>query len=119
MMTAETVRTIGLYVAAGMAVSLILALILLVTVVRQLKRIEVPPGAGFAETLLYTPFSVVLLIDLLDLALDFLAVPFAWVILDRLGLKALRAASAVEAAIPFTQGIPTMTLFWIGARVFR
>jgi hypothetical protein len=100
-------------------VSLILALALLAVVVRQAQRINVPPGAGFAETLRYTPISVVLLIDLLDFALDFLAAPIAWVILDRLGLKALRAVSVVEAAIPLTQGIPTMTLFWIGARLFK
>ena len=56
-------------------------------------------------------------IDLLDLALDFLAAPISWLILDRLGLKALRGVSAVEALIPGTQLIPTMTLCWFGVRL--
>ena len=107
------------YLGIGMGISLVLAILLLLIVIRQLKRIDVPPDAGFAETLLYTPFLVVVFIDLLDFGLDVLAAPFAWVILDRLGLKALRGASTVEALIPFTQAIPTMTMSWIGARLFR
>jgi hypothetical protein len=118
-MTAETLRTIGLYLAGAMAISFILSILLLLVVIRQAKKINVPEGAGFAETLLYTPFLVVVLIDLLDFALDFLAAPLAWVILDRLGLKALRGVSTVEALIPLTQVVPTMTLCWIGARLLR
>jgi hypothetical protein len=118
-MEIETLRSIGIYLLAGMAVSLLLSLPLLWVVVRKIRYINVPPDAGFAETLLLTPFLVVVLIDLLDFALDFLAAPIAWVILDRLGLKALRGVSAVEAAIPLTQGIPTMTLCWVGARLLR
>ena len=97
---------------------MILALLLLLVVIRQANKIDVPPDAGFQETLLHTPFSVVLMIDLLDLGLDFLSIPFTWVILDRLGLKALRGVSVVEAAVPLTQAIPTLTLAWIGARIF-
>lgn len=115
----ETLRTFGTYLLIVMGVSLILALLLLIVVVRQVRKINVPPGADFQETLLLTPFSVVLMIDLLDLGLDVLAAPISWVILDRLGLKALRGVSAVEAVIPFTQPIPTMTLAWIGARVLK
>jgi hypothetical protein len=84
-----------------------------------MKRIEVPPDATFTETLLLTPFLVVVFVDLLDFGLDVLAAPFAWVILDRMGLKALRGVSAVEALIPFTQAIPTMTISWLGARLFK
>jgi hypothetical protein len=102
-----------------MGISLIMALLLFIVVVRQVRRIDIPPDAGFQETLLYTPFSVVLLIDLLDFGLDFLSIPFTWVILDRLGLKALRNVSVVEAAVPLTQPIPTMTLAWIGARILK
>lgn len=118
-MTAETLRNFGLVLAGVMAVSLLLALLLLLLIIRQAKQIEIPVGAGFMETLRHTPFSVVLFVDLLDLALDVLAAPFTWVILDRLGLKALRGVSAVEAAIPFTQAVPTMTLCWIGARIMN
>ena len=107
------------YLLIGMGISLVLALLLFLIVIRQLKRIEVPPGAGFAETLLYTPFLVVVFIDLLDFGLDILAAPFAWVVLDRLGLKALRGVSTVEALVPFTQAIPTLTISWIGARLMR
>ncbi|MCA9933881.1 MAG: hypothetical protein H6662_05810 [Ardenticatenaceae bacterium] len=117
-MNPETLRTIALYLGGGMLIALVLALLLFVIVLRQLKKIDVPAHAGFTETLRYTPFSVVLFIDLLDLALDFLAAPFAWVILDRLGLKGLRAVSAIEAIIPFTQPIPTMTLCWLFVRLF-
>lgn len=107
------------YLLIGMGISLVLALLLFLIVIRQLKRIEVPAGAGFAETLRYTPFLVVVFIDLLDFGLDVLAAPFAWVVLDRLGLKALRGVSTVEALVPFTQAIPTMTISWIGARLMR
>ena len=118
-MTAETFRTLGLYFVGSMAVSLVLALLLFLVVIRQVREINVPPDAGFAETLLYTPFLVVVFIDLLDFALDVLAAPFAWVILDRLGLEALRGVSALEAVIPLTQVVPTMTLCWFGARILQ
>jgi hypothetical protein len=114
----EALTTFGTYLLIGMGISLVLALIIFLIVIRQLKHIEVPPNAGFAETLMYTPFLVVVFIDLLDFGLDILAAPFAWIILDRLGLKALRGVSTVEALIPFTQAIPTMTLSWIGVRLF-
>ena len=116
-MDIEFIRSIGLMILLFMGISLFLALILFFVVIRQTRRISVPPGAGFAETLLYTPFLVVVFIDLLDFGLDILAAPFSWVILDRLGLKALRGVSAVEALLPFTQFIPTMTLSWILARL--
>lgn len=115
----ETLRTFGTYLLIIMGISLALALLLLLYVFRQVRKINVPPDAGFQETLLFTPFSVVLLIDLLDLGLDVLAAPISWVILDRLGLKALRGVTAVEALIPFTQPIPTMTLAWIGVRILN
>lgn len=118
-MPEEQLRILGTYLLIGMGISLVLALLLFFFVIRQLRRIEVPPNAGFAETLRYTPFLVVVFIDLLDFALDILAVPFTWVILDRLGLKALRGVSTVEAAVPLTQPIPTMTLSWIVVRFFK
>lgn len=116
-MTSDTLQTIGLILLAGMVISTLLAGLLFVLVIRGLRRIQVPAGAGFSETLLYTPFLVVVFIDLLDWGLDILAAPISWVMLDRLGLKALRGVSAVEALIPFTQFIPTMTLCWVGVRL--
>ena len=116
-MNADSLQTLGLYVAGAMAVSFVLGLLLLFIVVRLIRRIDVPEGADFTETLLYTPFVVVIMVDLLDFALDILAAPFSWIILDRLGLKALRGVAAVEGLLPFTQFIPTMTLCWFGARL--
>jgi hypothetical protein len=115
----DTLQTVGTYLLIVMGISLVLALLLLIVVIRQVRKIDIPADAGFQETLLLTPFSVVLLIDLLDLGLDFLAAPISWVILDRLGLKALRGVSMVEAIIPLTQAIPTMTIAWIGARFLK
>ncbi len=117
-MSAEVIRDIGIVIFGLMSVSLILAGFLFLFVIRRLKQLNVPKDAGFGETLLYTPFLVVVFIDLLDFALDILAVPFSWAVLDRLGLKALRNIAAFEALLPFTQMIPTMTLAWIAARIF-
>lgn len=117
-LTSDTWQTLGLIAAVWMGVSLFLALILFLLVIRKMRRLKVPPGAGFGETLMYTPFTLVLFVDLLDWGLDVLAAPFTWVILDRLGLKALRNVSTVEALIPFTQPIPTLTVSWIWVRLF-
>jgi hypothetical protein len=117
-MNLDPLQSIGVTIFATMVICLLLAMLLFFVVIRQLKRINVPNDAGFSETLLYTPFLVVVFIDLLDFALDILAAPFSWAILDRLGLKALRNVSAFEALLPFTQFIPTMTLAWFAARVF-
>lgn len=116
--TIDDLRTLGMLFAGVMGLSLLLASILFVFVIRKLRRLNVPAGAGFGETLVYTPFLLVLFIDLMDLGLDVLAAPFTWVILDRLGLKALRNVSTLEALIPFTQPIPTLTLSWIWVRLF-
>lgn len=117
-MSVEMLRDVGLIIFAFMAISFVLAMILFFFVIRQLKRIDVPANAGFAETLLYTPLLLVIFVDLLDFALDILAAPFTWVVLDRLGLRALRGVAAFEALLPFTQFIPTMTLAWFAARIF-
>ena len=113
----EFVRNFGLTLLAIMGLSGLLALILLVIIIIQVRRIHVPEGAGFAETLLYTPFLVVAFLDLLDLALDFLSAPIAWVVLDRLGLKGLRGFATVESFIPFPQMLPTMSVAWLAVRL--
>jgi hypothetical protein len=114
----ENLRPLLIIALIWMGSSLALAVLLFVLVIRKLGRLNIPPNAGFAETLLYTPFLVVLFIDLLDWGLDVLAAPFSWVVLDRLGLKALRNVAAVEALIPFTQPIPTLTAAWLWVRLF-
>lgn len=116
-MNDELLRTIGFGFLGAMSISLFLAIFLFVLAVRKMRRLDIPPDAGFGETMLYVPLVVVLFIDLLDFALDIFAAPFTWVILDRLGLRGLRNFAAFEALLPFTQVIPTMTLAWIVARV--
>ena len=113
----ELLPNLGLILIGVMSVAFILALILLVIIVIQVRKINVPPNAGFAETLLYTPLLVVLFLDVLDLALDFMSAPIAWIVLDRLGLKGLRGIATVESLIPLTQVIPSMTLAWIAVRL--
>lgn len=112
-----TLRDFGLLVAAMMAVSLVLAGLLFLFAVRRLRRLDIPEDATFGETLLYTPLTLVLFIDLLDFGLDILAAPFTWVILDRLGMKALRNVFTLEAFLPFTQFIPAMTIAWVAVRL--
>ena len=97
-------------------IGLLMAVLLLVWVIWRVKRIQVPPGADFLTTLRYTPVSVVILLDLLDLAFDFLAAPFAWVLLSYLNLQSLRTVTVIEAIIPGTQFIPLMTAAWLFAR---
>jgi len=99
--------------------ALLLAMLLLVWVLWQVRRIRLPANAGFFTALRHTPLAVVVLLDLLDLALDFFAAPFAWVILGRLGLEPLRAVTVIESVVPFTQALPTMTIAWIIARVWK
>jgi len=100
-----------------MGVGLLFSLALTVWVFLRVRRIRLPADAGFVTAMRATPFVVVLLLDLLDFSLDFLAAPFAWTLLGYLGLKPLRGASVLESLIPGTQFIPTMTLAWILARL--
>lgn len=102
-----------LLVLGGMFV---LALLLLIVVFRQVRRINLPPDADIWTALQATPFIVVLLLDMLDFSLDFLSAPLAWIILSRLGLKPLRGVTVIESLIPGTQLLPTMTVAWIIAR---
>ena len=105
------------FLGYSLIAALVLALLLFLLAVRQIRKINIPPGAGFAETLYHTPFLVVLIVDLLDFGLDIFAAPFTWILLDRWGLAALRGVSTVEALLPFTQAIPTMTLSWVYVRI--
>jgi hypothetical protein len=100
-------------------VGLLLSLLLLGWVVWRVRRINIPDDADPLTALRATPFAVVLLLDMLDFSLDFLAAPLAWTILSYLGLKALRGVTVVESLIPGTQFLPTMTVAWILARVSR
>jgi hypothetical protein len=106
-----------LLVIAG--VSLVISLILLGWVVWRVRRIHIPEDADPLTALRATPFIVVVLLDMLDLSLDFLSAPFSWVLLGYLGLKPLRGVTVMESLIPGTQFLPTMTVAWIIARWTR
>lgn len=101
------VIALGALVAAGL---------LLWLVYRRLSRIQLPLGADFWTTLRAVPLALVVALDLLDFALDFLALPIVWVVLSRFRLERLRDVAAIEALIPFTQPIPLLTLAWLAAR---
>jgi hypothetical protein len=118
-MTLEDLRLIGIVFIAIVVSSLLLAVVLLTIAFRHVRRLKIPPNADFIDTLRMTPFYVVLAIDLLDLGLDVLSAPIVWVLLDRLGLKALRGVSAIQAVIPGSQFLPALTACWIGVRLFK
>lgn len=103
----------------AMGAALVVALIGLLLMVRQIRRLRVPPRAGFFATMHYIPLTLVVLLDLLDFGLDIFAAPISWIILDRMGLRSLRNKAAIEALIPFTQPIPTFTLSWVAARLLQ
>jgi hypothetical protein len=108
------------YAALAVAgVGLVLSLLLLGWVIWRVRRINIPEDADPLTALRATPFTVVVLLDLLDFSLDFLAAPFAWTLLGYLGLKPLRGVTVVESLIPGTQFLPTMTVAWIIARLTR
>ncbi len=98
-------------------VALAASVVMLVWVIYRVKRIELPDNTGFMATLRVTPLSVVILLDLLDISLDFLSAPVAWILLSWLGLAPLRWVASIEGFLPGTQLLPTMTLAWIIARL--
>ena len=99
--------------------ALVLAAVVLGIAMRKLRRIRIPADADFFTAVRAVPFSLVVGLDLLDLALDVFSAPIMWMILDRTGLKALRNTAAFEALIPITGPIPTMTIAWLAARAFN
>lgn len=100
-------------------VSLALAGFVFAYVVWRVQKINIPANASFVQALKLTPFSVVLLLDLLDLGLDFFSAPISWTLLGYLGLKPLRGVTVVEGLIPATQAIPTMSLAWLAVRLLN
>lgn len=101
------------------AVALVLAGIVLFWAFRTLRRIRVPADADYFTTVRAVPLSLMVGLDLLDLALDSFSAPIIWFILNRYGLQSLRNVASFEALIPITGPIPTLTLSWIAARAFN
>ena len=109
-------RELLVFFAIVSLVALVLAALLTALLWRQLKRLKTS-GGGFWQTLREVPFGLVVLLDLLDLALDVFSAPLIWLLLRRLGLSALRDVATVEALIPITGPLPLMTISWILARL--
>jgi hypothetical protein len=86
---------------------------------RKLRRIRIASDSDFFTTVRAVPLSLVVGLDLLDLGLDVFSTPITWLILDRLGLKALRNVATIRAAIPIGDMIPALTLAWLAARFFK
>jgi len=100
-------------------VSLVLSALILAVAIRKLRKIRVPANADFFTAVRAVPLSLVVGIDLLDLALDTFSAPIIWFILNRSGLQALRNVAAVEALIPISGPIPTLTIALFAARLFK
>ena len=100
-------------------VSLVVSAALLTVAIRKLRKIRLPSNADFFTAVRAVPLSLVVGLDLLDLALDTFSAPIIWFILNRSGLQALRNVAAVEALIPISGPIPTLTIAWFIARVFK
>jgi hypothetical protein len=105
--------------AVLMLIALVLSAAALYAAVRKLRRIRVPADADFFTAIRAVPLVLVVGLDLLDFALDVFSAPIMWVLLNRTGLQALRNTAAIEALIPITGPIPTMTIAWFAARLFH
>jgi hypothetical protein len=104
---------------AVVLIALALSGLVLAVAFRRLRHIRLPPNPDFFTTVRAVPLSLVVGLDLLDLALDSFASPIIWFLLRRANLEALRKVATVEAILPFTGPIPTLTLAWLAARTFN
>jgi hypothetical protein len=107
------------FLAVIAVAALILSALVLAWAFRTLRRVRVPPDADFFTTVRAVPLSLMVGLDLLDLGLDFLSTPLIWVILNRYGLQSLRNVASIEALLPFTGPIPTLTIAWFAARMLN
>ncbi|HVN54773.1 MAG TPA: hypothetical protein VMT46_10620 [Anaerolineaceae bacterium] len=111
----DVVKAVGIIAGIGLVLSLVLA----AWIFWKIRRINLPAGTEFFDALRATPLPVVILLDLLDLSLDFFSAPISWIILSRLGLEPLRTVTVIESLVPGTELIPTMTVAWLIARFWK
>jgi hypothetical protein len=97
-------------------IALVLSGLILAVAFRRLRHLRLPPNPDFFTTVRAVPLSLVVGLDLLDLALDSFSSPIIWFLLRRMNLESLRRVATIEAILPFTGPIPTLTLAWIAAR---
>jgi hypothetical protein len=112
-------RNIVVAVAVVTLSALALAAVVLYRAYRKLRHIRIAADSDFLTTIRAVPLSLVVGLDLLDLGLDVFSTPITWLILDRLGLKALRNVATIKAVIPIGDMIPALTMAWFGARLFK
>lgn len=115
----DTLNNVLVIVLTLMGVSIVIALLGLLMLMRRIRRLRIPSDAGFFTTLRAVPFALVVLLDLLDFGLDIFSAPIMWVVLNRMGLPNLRNKATIEALIPFTNVLPTFTVCWIAARLLQ
>lgn len=115
----DSLNQVLLVVLALMGASIAVAVIGLLMLARQIRQLRIPHEADFFTTMRLVPLALVILLDLLDFGLDIFATPVVWIVLDRMGLPALRNKAAIEALIPFSGPIPTFTLCWLAARMLN
>lgn len=115
----DGLRTFGQVLLSLLVIGVVLGLLVLALVWRKLSRIRVPANADFFTTIRAVPLGLVVGLDLLDLGLDIFATPIVWFVLSRFKLQALRNVAAVEALVPFTQPVPTLTIAWLAARALN
>ena|ERR1700687_1383399 len=111
----------SLFAAAAVAALLVvtLAAAALYLAYRKLRRIRIASDSDFFTTVRAVPLALVVGLDLLDIGLDVFSTPITWLLLDRLGLKALRNVATIKAVIPIGDMIPALTLAWLAARFFK
>jgi hypothetical protein len=115
----DGLRTFGQVLLSLLVIGVLLGGLVLALVWRKLRRLRVPPNADFFTTIRAVPIGLVIGLDLLDLGLDVFATPIVWFVLSRFKLQALRNVAAVEALVPFTQPVPTLTIAWLAARALN
>jgi hypothetical protein len=110
----------GIIILVCMAAALAAGIAVMVVAARQIREIDIPEDADFFETLQAIPITVPIALDLLDLGLGILAAPISWVILEMLGLGALKMITTIEAILPGPTNLsPTMTAAWVIARMMK
>jgi hypothetical protein len=115
----DTLSQVLMVVGGLMIVSIVIAIIGLVSIWRSIRNLNIPPEADFFTTMRHVPLLLAVFLDLLDFGLDFFSAPAMWILLDRMGLPNLRNKATIEALIPLTNAIPTFTISWILVRVLN
>ncbi|HEV7785199.1 MAG TPA: hypothetical protein VGQ28_07675 [Thermoanaerobaculia bacterium] len=100
-------------------IALVLSALILAVAFRHLRNIRLPPNPDFFTTVRAVPLSLMVGLDLLDLALDSFSSPIIWFLLRRANLESLRRVATVEAILPFMGPVPTLTIAWLAARAFN